>query len=158
MIMFMCLFSNSFLSIFQTQSKPLTDKQKELLSKSLPKKKRLENVRNILLVASGKGGVGKSTTAGLLFYNIMCQLFDIDIIYPWLLVSVNLAIALKQQLRNQEVGLLDMDVFGPSLPIMMNLGKHKPDIDESETNCKSETFNTIGLLCSKLQHFNHCYR
>ncbi|XP_050437717.1 iron-sulfur protein NUBPL isoform X2 [Adelges cooleyi] len=67
------------------------------MRKKLPKKKPIKGVGHIILVASGKGGVGKST------------------------VSVNLATALKSIAPEKEVGLLDADVFGPSVPLMMNL-------------------------------------
>lgn len=42
----------------------LTEKQTELMRKKLPQKKPIKGVKHIILVASGKGGVGKSTTAG----------------------------------------------------------------------------------------------
>jgi ATP-binding protein involved in chromosome partitioning len=62
--------------------------------------KPLGNVKNIVAVASGKGGVGKSTTAA------------------------NLALAWAAQ--GAKVGLLDADIYGPSQPLMMGLSGVKP--------------------------------
>src|ERR1700719_2647692 len=65
--------------------------------------KPLAQVKNVIAVASGKGGVGKSTTAA------------------------NLALAWAAQ--GARVGLLDADIYGPSQPLMMGLAGQKPEID-----------------------------
>src|SRR5215472_9428594 len=61
----------------------------------MPPKINLPGVKNVIAVASGKGGVGKST------------------------VAANLALALK--LQGSRVGLMDADIYGPSVPMMMGL-------------------------------------
>ncbi|XP_072399866.1 iron-sulfur cluster transfer protein NUBPL [Diabrotica undecimpunctata] len=75
----------------------LKQKREQIMSRGLPKQKPIPGVKDIILISSGKGGVGKSTT------------------------SVNLAAALKHLNPNKGIGLLDADVFGPSVPLMMNL-------------------------------------
>lgn len=66
--------------------------------------KKVTYAKNVIAIASGKGGVGKST------------------------VAANLAISLKK--KGYSVGLLDLDLYGPSIPIMF--GHHKPTESVSE--------------------------
>jgi ATP-binding protein involved in chromosome partitioning len=66
--------------------------------------KALPGIKNVILVASGKGGVGKSS------------------------VAVNLAVALA---KNHKVGLLDADIYGPSIPRMMGVLGQRPLADET---------------------------
>src|SRR5690606_34296215 len=68
-------------------------------------KQKLEDVKHIVAVASGKGGVGKST------------------------VATNLAVALQRE--GLQVGLLDADIYGPSVPTMMNI--HQRPMMEPQT-------------------------
>lgn len=80
------------------------------ISVKLPEKKPkeniniLENVKNIVAVFSGKGGVGKST------------------------VSANMAISLAKE--GYRVGLLDADIFGPSIPLMFGCEDYRPTLEE----------------------------
>src|SRR5947209_7935985 len=65
-----------------------------------PPKINLPGVKNVIAVASGKGGVGKST------------------------VAANLALAF--QMQGRRVGLLDADIYGPSVPIMFGVQNVDP--------------------------------
>ena len=72
-----------------------------------PRQRPLPTVANVIAVASGKGGVGKST------------------------VAANLALALAAQ--DARVGLLDADVYGPSQPRMMGLAGERPTTADGKT-------------------------
>ena len=78
----------------------------EIEIKVVEEKTALSKVKHIIAVASGKGGVGKST------------------------VAANLAIALAR--ANQRVGLIDADIYGPSVPMMFGLGNEQPAAFEKD--------------------------
>lgn len=73
------------------------------MSNSMSGKNIAPQVKNFVMVSSGKGGVGKSTT------------------------SVNLAIAMAMQ--GKKVGLLDADIYGPNIPRMMGVADQRPQIE-----------------------------
>ncbi|BAJ02549.1 ATP-binding protein, Mrp/Nbp35 family [Shewanella violacea DSS12] len=68
---------------------------------AIPSVEPLPNVKQVIAIASGKGGVGKSTTA------------------------VNLALALAGE--GAQVGILDADIYGPSIPLMLGVSEFKPE-------------------------------
>jgi ATP-binding protein involved in chromosome partitioning len=86
----------------------------------------LPKVKNIVGVASGKGGVGKSTTA------------------------VNLALALAAE--GASVGILDADIYGPSIPMMMGVDG-RPESDDGKTMDPLENYGvqvmSIGFLVAQ---------
>jgi ATP-binding protein involved in chromosome partitioning len=90
--------------------------------------KPLPQIKNIIAVASGKGGVGKSTTA------------------------VNLALALASEGAN--VGILDADIYGPSIPTMLGLSGY-PESKDNKTMMPKVSYgvqtNSIGYLIDAAQ-------
>ena len=81
----------------------------------------LPGIRNIIAVASGKGGVGKST------------------------VAVNLALALRRE--GARVGLLDADIYGPSIPLMLGSTKERP---ASHDGKQMQPISVYGIVCNSI--------
>ncbi|QDP01097.1 iron-sulfur cluster carrier protein ApbC [Thalassotalea sp. PS06] len=84
----------------------------------------IAGVKNIIAVASGKGGVGKSTTA------------------------VNIALALQEE--GARVGILDADIYGPSIPTMLGIADEKPGSEDGKRmlplNGQGLSAMSIGFL------------
>lgn len=83
------------------------------------KSKTLSQIKNVIAVASGKGGVGKST------------------------VSVNMALGLAQQ--GYKVGLIDADLYGPSIPTMLGLQGQRPKVKLLYGQNKIEPLEAHGI-------------
>ncbi len=81
-----------------------TASPQETVSPSSAKERLIPNVKSVIPVASGKGGVGKST------------------------VSVNLALALAH--RGARVGIMDADVYGPTIPTLLGIAKQPDALDD----------------------------
>ncbi len=81
----------------------------------------LAGIRNIIAVASGKGGVGKST------------------------VAVNLALALHRE--GARVGLLDADIYGPSIPLMLGCTRERPSSNDGK---QMQPISVYGIVCNSI--------
>lgn len=84
-------------------------------------------IKNIIAVASGKGGVGKST------------------------VAVNLALALSK--TGASVGLIDADIYGPSIPIMFGLEGARPKASQAEGKTRIEPIEKYGIKLLSIGFF-----
>jgi ATP-binding protein involved in chromosome partitioning len=88
---------------------------------------QIPGVKNIIAVASGKGGVGKST------------------------VTANLAVTLAKM--GFSVGILDSDVYGPSMPIMFDVAKERPLSVEVDGKSKMQPIENYGVKLLSLGFF-----
>ncbi len=88
----------------------------------------LKDIKNIIVVASGKGGVGKST------------------------VAVNLALGLAR--KGARVGLIDADIYGPSIPIMFGVEGARPHASQnSEGKTRIEPIEKYGIKLLSIGFF-----
>ena len=101
--------NNVNIHIQKPRNQPIqsADQQNPVNQQSIP------GVKHIIAIASGKGGVGKST------------------------VSINIAAALS---KNYKVGVLDLDIYGPSLPMLVNLHE-QPEMTAEKKLIPLEKFN-----------------
>ena len=93
------------------------------------KGKPIEGIKNIIAVASGKGGVGKST------------------------ITANLAIALRKM--GFRVGLLDADIYGPSIPMRFDVQEQRPASVEIEGRSKMKPVENYGVKILSIGFFTH---
>jgi len=96
-------------------------------SSNLIKGKPIPGIKNIIAVASGKGGVGKST------------------------VTANLAVSLAKM--GFEVGLLDADIYGPSQPLMFDVENEKPLAIDVEGKSKMKPVSNYGVKLLSIGFF-----
>ncbi|MCK5677374.1 MAG: Mrp/NBP35 family ATP-binding protein [Flavobacteriaceae bacterium] len=89
--------------------------------------KSIPGIKNIIAVASGKGGVGKST------------------------ITANLAISLSKM--GFSVGVLDADVYGPSMPIMFDVVNERPTTVEIDGKAKMKPIENYGIKILSLGFF-----
>jgi len=106
----------------EKKAEALKARQEELMKRGLPKRRSIPGVNHTILVSSGKGGVGKST------------------------IAVNLAVAISKHKSNPSVGILDADIFGPSLPTMMNVS----DLPELTADNKMIPLTNFGIKCMSM--------
>ncbi|MFM7023268.1 MAG: P-loop NTPase [Flavobacteriales bacterium] len=90
-------------------------------------RKVLPNVKNIIAVSSGKGGVGKST------------------------VTANLAVGLAQ--KGYKVGLVDADIYGPSMPLMFDCLDEKPEAFEKDGKTWIKPVTNYGVKMLSIGFF-----
>lgn len=97
------------------------------IKRDVIEKTQLTNIKNIIIVASGKGGVGKSTVAS--------------------------GMAVNMALEGYSVGLLDADIYGPSIPTLFNIQDQHPVIHEDQEKNKIEPIFKYGVKVMSIGFF-----
>ncbi|XP_039228286.1 iron-sulfur protein NUBPL isoform X2 [Drosophila yakuba] len=110
-------------TLWRSYATKLTGPQMTLMARGLPKKEPIIGVKDIIVVASGKGGVGKSTVAA----NFACSMAGLG----------------------KRVGLLDGDIFGPTIPLLMNV-HGEPVVNDRNLMIPAQNYNvkclSMGML------------
>ncbi|MDX9881630.1 MAG: Mrp/NBP35 family ATP-binding protein [Prolixibacteraceae bacterium] len=88
---------------------------------------KMPGIREIIIVASGKGGVGKSTVAA--------------------------GLAMSLGMEGYSVGLLDADIYGPSVPTLFNLGNEHPKATQQDGKTRIEPFVRFGIKIMSIGFF-----
>ena len=94
-----------------------------------PAKPKVPGIQNIIAIASGKGGVGKST------------------------ITANMAVSLKKM--GFSVGILDADIYGPSMPLMFDVAKARPLSVEVNGVSKMNPIESYGIKLLSLGFFTN---
>ncbi len=122
---------NDCIKAIQGRVDPYAEVNVELISRTTsrrgPDSTMLKGVKNIVAVVSGKGGVGKST------------------------VAVNLAVSLSK--LGAKVGLLDADIYGPSVPLMFDLINAHPSAREEDGRTILEPIEKYGIKLLSIGFF-----
>lgn len=123
------LIKNAIISEYKQNFKiKINFKVSEILNETiLNKNEVLENVKNIIAVSSAKGGVGKST------------------------VTANLAITLTKM--GFSVGILDADIYGPSIPLMYDVAQNKPRAVKINGKSKMKPIENYGVKILSIGFF-----
>ena len=119
-------FSKNSKDVFNGEAPPAKgpDAQLKVGHGTIGQKRKVPHVKKVLAVASGKGGVGKST------------------------LSVNLAMALLK--KGKKVGILDADIYGPSIPMLLDQREARPSANDNKKILPIEAhgihFMSFGLF------------
>ena len=106
-----------------------TKKEEPKVNPNEIKGKKIPGIQNIIAIASGKGGVGKST------------------------VTANMAVSLQKM--GFKVGVLDADVYGPSMHIMFDVAKAKPISVDVDGRSKMKPIESYGIKLLSLGFFTN---
>lgn len=122
---------NACIKAIQSRVDPYAEVEVEVTSRTTTRREKnnemLRGVKNIIAVVSGKGGVGKST------------------------VAANLAVSLGKM--GAKVGLLDADIYGPSIPVMFNLHDARPGAHDEDGKTILEPVTQYGIKILSIGFF-----